>query len=120
MSVGVREPVRVRSSVAQWLTLVAVLGLGAMLAFLIAFMFELPQALDPGDGGEQAAKEVVCVPYVNGVLQLAKQGYSAQQIQSVYLLAGAAPEGADWPADRPASYAIKLCGSPAAVIAASK
>lgn len=121
---------RPRTTVGQWLTLAAVvaIGIGILIAVSIGVAFAGAYLTAFGNGldelsKEQVTKEAVCIPYTNGVLELAERGYSAAEITAAYEAAAvpvdeetgeALPDERDQ--DQPASWAVHYCGDPADIM----
>jgi hypothetical protein len=96
-------------------------GVVAGVYFAVAIPLAVAKSFE-GDSDQnlQLAREVGCVAYANGVLDLAKQGYTAEQIEKVYQSATAPEAGADRLDGAPAGVAIRYCGSPAKIIEGAK
>ena len=116
------KAIRTRTTVGQWITaLAAIITAGAVVWIALLHTAVLDSLGDTGPGFGQGLKEVVCVPYANAVLELAKDGYNADQIAAVYRTAALPLEGDERDdQDIPESYAMEVCGTPAEVLTAAK
>jgi hypothetical protein len=115
------EPTVHHSGLARtWMVIVGVLtvGIAVGVAILVAVPFAVSESLSgSGDAQLQLAREVGCISYANGVLDLAKQGYTAEQIQKVYEASTAPEPGSERvDEDAPSGVAIRYCGSPQRII----
>ncbi|MDQ0541009.1 hypothetical protein QF011_003587 [Curtobacterium flaccumfaciens] len=122
MSIDTHTVLQTKHSVFTrvWMMLVLV-GIVIGLVLAIAIPTAIAQSFQgEADQNLQLGKEAGCVAYANGVLELAKQGYTAEQIEKVYQSATAPEAGSDRLDGAPAGIAIRYCGSPAKILQSAK
>lgn len=103
------------------LVVLLAVGITAGVGLLVAIPFAISSSLSGSDDENlQLVREVGCVSYANGVLELAKQGYSAEQIQKVYETATTPEADGERVDGAQAGLAIRYCGSPQHVIDSAK
>lgn len=101
--------------------ILVLVGVVAGVYFAVALPLAFAKSFqDNDDQNLQLGKEVGCVEYANGVLELAKQGYTAEQIEKVYRSATAPEVGSDRLEGAPSGIAIRYCGSPAKILQSAK
>jgi len=109
------------ATVASVLTVV--IGGAVIIAFIIHFyassrLITATAVVLDELAGEQATREVVCIPYVNGVLELGLQGMSGDEIETAYRGSVFRPEIED-SVDLAGLtlVVVDTCGSPAEILA---
>ncbi|MBF4625811.1 hypothetical protein [Clavibacter sp. VKM Ac-2872] len=125
MSFGHHTATTLRHSVMArlWMGVIAltIFGIACGVALLIALPISISNAINSTpDQNLQMVKEVGCISYADGVLDLAKQGYTAEQIQNVYEAATTPEPDADRLDDAPSGLAIRYCGAPQHIIDSAK
>jgi len=112
------------AKVTAWAAVVAALCTLTILAFQF-FTIRTLTSVPPDDHMHQALRETLCVPYVNGVLELSAQGYSEAQIYDVYQEMAAPADPSDpnayiFMTDESPSFAMETCGTPGDIIDTAK
>ncbi|MFD6176313.1 MULTISPECIES: hypothetical protein [unclassified Isoptericola] len=112
------------AKVTAWAAAVAAVATLTILAFQF-FTIRTLASVPPEGHMSQALKEALCVPYVNGVLELSAQGYSEAQIYDVYQEMAAPADPTDpnayiFMSDESPSFAMETCGTPGEIIDTAK